>query len=450
VKYILRILGLILLIQSIASCKKEEVPSLTTSEVTDVLATSASCGGTIINEGSARIIARGICYSKKNKPTILDNRTYEGSGMGTFMSNMSKLDGGIVYYVRAYATNAAGTGYGIVQSFTTLGQIPFAVTTFPTNVSSLEVTLNGTVNPNYLSTTVTFEYGTTTSYGSTIAGIPSPIMENIDSNISVTLSGLSPETTYHFRIKATNSIGTIYGEDLTFVLPSPVYDIDANIYQTVTIGTQTWMSENLKTTKYSDGTPIPLLTDPFLWLYTVTPCYCWLNDSIKYKDINGALYNWYSVATGNLCPTGWHVPTLIDWQTLFYYLEANGFNYDGTTTGNKYAKSLASLLGWESSSSQGAVGNTDYPNYRNKSGFTALWNGSIGNGIFNDEIGRRGGWWSSSTGECPSWWPTRDPTRPPNYNYFACFESLTFTGADVSVLSDSRNGGLAVRCLKDN
>jgi uncharacterized protein (TIGR02145 family) len=445
VKYILRTLGLILLIQSIASCKKEEVPSLTTSEVTEILATSASCGGTIINEGSARIIARGICWSKRNKPTILDNRTYEGSGMGTFMSNMSKLDGGTVYYVRAYATNAAGTGYGIVQSFTTLGQIPFAVTTFPTNVSSLEVTLNGTVNPNYLSTTVTFEYGTTTSYGSTIAGIPSPIMENIDSNISVTLSGLNPETTYHFRIKATNSLGTNYGEDLTFVFPSPVYDIDANIYQTVTIGTQTWMSENLKTTKSSDGTPIPLVIDPNMW-YIVTPCYCWLNDSIKYKDINGALYNWYSVATGNLCPTGWHVPTFNDWQTLNNYLEANGFNYDGTTTGNKYAKSLASLLGWESSSFQGAVGNTDYPNYRNKSGFTAVWTGNISNGIFNDEIGRWGGWWSSSTGGCPCWWPTIHF----NYNDFAWIETLTFTGADVPVHGDFKNGGLAVRCLKDN
>jgi uncharacterized protein (TIGR02145 family) len=444
VKYILRILGLILLIQSIASCKKEEVPSLTTSEVTDVLATSASCGGTIINEGSARIIARGICYSKKNKPTILDNRTYEGSGMGTFMSNMSKLDGGTVYYVRAYATNDAGTGYGIVQSFTTLGQIPFAVTTFPTNVSSLEVTLNGTVNPNYLSAIVAFDYGITISYENTIAAIPSPIIGNIDSNVSVTLSGLKPETTYHFRIKATNSIGTIYGEDLTFVLPSPVYDIDANSYQTVTIGTQTWMSENLKTTKYSDGTPIPLLTDPILWLSTVTPCYCWLNDSIKYKAINGALYNWYSVATGNLCPIGWHVPNFIEWYTLNSYLQANGFNYDGTIMGNKYAKSLASLIGWESSSIQGAVGNTDYPNYRNKSGFTALWNGSIGEGIFYAEIGRGSWWWSSSTGErncyCPNF----------SYNDFAWIESLIVTEVDVSMLSDFKRHGLAVRCLKDN
>jgi uncharacterized protein (TIGR02145 family) len=100
-----------------------------------------------------------------------------------------------------------------------------------------------------------------------------------------------------------------------------VEDMDGNKYSTVVIGTQVWLASNLKTTKYSDGTAIPLVTDGTVWLNNVTPGYCWYNnDATTYKSTYGALYNWYTVNTGKLCPTGWHVPTNTEWSKLTNYL----------------------------------------------------------------------------------------------------------------------------------
>lgn len=101
----------------------------------------------------------------------------------------------------------------------------------------------------------------------------------------------------------------------------PVTDIDGNSYNIVKIGTQTWMAENLKTTKYSDGTIIPLVTSNSAWIALTTPAYCWFNnDATTYKDKNGGLYNLYTVMTGKLCPIGWHVPSNAEWITLGTFL----------------------------------------------------------------------------------------------------------------------------------
>lgn len=100
-----------------------------------------------------------------------------------------------------------------------------------------------------------------------------------------------------------------------------VTDVDGNTYKTVKIGGQVWMAENLKTTKYNDGTSIPLVTDSKAWGNLSTPAYCWYNNAESTnKNTYGALYNWYTVNTGKLCPAGWHVPTDAEWTTLTTYL----------------------------------------------------------------------------------------------------------------------------------
>lgn len=100
-----------------------------------------------------------------------------------------------------------------------------------------------------------------------------------------------------------------------------VTDIEGNIYKTVTIGTQVWMAENLKTTKYNDGTSIPLVTDNNAWIKLSTPGFCWYNnDAVTNKSTFGALYNWYTVNTSKLCPTGWHIPNDTEWGILTTYL----------------------------------------------------------------------------------------------------------------------------------
>ena len=146
-----------------------------------------------------------------------------------------------------------------------------------------------------------------------------------------------------------------------------VTDIDGNVYKTIKIGTQTWMAENLKTTKLNDGTAIPHVTDNVVWQDAVNPAYCWYNNTKAGNEKNGILYNGYTAQNLKLAPIGWHVPTKAEWETLINYLIANGYNFDGTTTGNKIAKSLASKTNWETSNLLGAVGNTLADN--NKSGF---------------------------------------------------------------------------------
>jgi uncharacterized protein (TIGR02145 family) len=140
------------------------------------------------------------------------------------------------------------------------------------------------------------------------------------------LTGLTANTIYYVRAYATNSMGTAYGNQVTFktttdVETNTVTDIDGNIYHTVTIGTQVWMVENLKTTKYRNGDPIPNVTGN-AWAALTTGAYCWYNnDAATYKATYGALYNWYAVADSrNIAPTGWHVPTDAEWTTLTTFL----------------------------------------------------------------------------------------------------------------------------------
>ena len=126
-----------------------------------------------------------------------------------------------------------------------------------------------------------------------------------------------------------------------------VKDIDGNIYKTLKIGNQIWMTENLRTQNYNDGTPIPLVIDSMIpdgWAGLTAPGYCWYaNDSAMYASPHGALYNYYVVAdtnSHNVCPVGWHVPSDIEWTSLTDYLTNNGFGHGGN--GSDIAKSMAS------------------------------------------------------------------------------------------------------------
>ncbi len=131
----------------------------------------------------------------------------------------------------------------------------------------------------------------------------------------------SPNTTYYVRAYATNSAGTGYGSQLSVTTPGAVTYVDGNVYNIVIIGTHVWMKENLKTTKYNDGSNIPLVIDSTTWVNLTTPGYCWYNnDATSHKNTYGALYNWYAVNTGKLCPAGWYVPSDTEWQTLMNYL----------------------------------------------------------------------------------------------------------------------------------
>jgi uncharacterized protein (TIGR02145 family) len=162
----------------------------------------------------------------------------------------------------------------------------------------------------------------------------------------------------------------IYITSICICRAQTVTDADDNTYEVVTLGTQTWMAENLKTTKYNDRIEIPEIKDSLAWLSETEGAYTWFRNDSTNKQVHGALYNWYSVNTGKLCPAGWHVPTNDKWITMENYLIANGYNYDGTTNGdwatnNKIAKSLADVYSWNPSDNIGSPGNSDFPVKRN-------------------------------------------------------------------------------------
>ena len=237
---------------------------------------------------------------------------------------------GTTYHYRVKADNSLGITYGVDMTFTTLGQVPTATTLNATNLHPATATLQGLVCANYLSTTVSFEYGTSTSYGSSIIASPNPVSGSTTVTVSAPISALTEGTTYHFRIKGVNSLGTTYGDDKTFVAsgPAPVIDIEGNVYSVIQIGTQIWKAENLKTTKYNDNSDIPNVTDNNTWIALSTPGFCWYNnDASTYKNTYGALYNWYAVNTDKLCPSGWHVPSDDEFTTFTNFL--GDINYAG-------------------------------------------------------------------------------------------------------------------------
>ncbi len=179
-------------------------------------------------------------------------------------------------------------------------------------------------------------------------------------------------------------------------------DADGNIYNTVKIGTQVWMAENLKTTKYNDGTPITNVKEDKEWGNLTTGAYCNYDNLNRNAEIYGRLYNWHAVNTGKLTPEGWHVPSEEDWTILQNYLISNGYNFDGSREEDKIAKSLCAKTNWkllkgeESESLPGAPGVEHGKN--NSSGFSALPGGIRSRGGLFGSIGELSYWWSVNEG----------------------------------------------------
>jgi len=178
-----------------------------------------------------------------------------------------------------------------------------------------------------------------------------------------------------------------------------VKDIDGNVYHTIKIGNQVWTVENLRTTTYRDGYPITLDTATATWDKGTNGKYCYYNNTTNPDSIKkyGALYNWYAVSSKKLAPEGWHIPTNEDWEILEAYLVENGYNWDGTKTENKYAKSLATKTDWFFDKTPGSIGCDLSKN--NASGFSALPGGNrYYTGLFGNK-GYYGNFWSESDTE---------------------------------------------------
>jgi uncharacterized protein (TIGR02145 family) len=198
--------------------------------------------------------------------------------------------------------------------------------------------------------------------------------------------------------------------------PDPVTDSEGNIYKTVKIGTQIWMAVNLKSTRFTDGTTIPLITDTTEWTSLSASGYCWYsNDEASNKNLYGALYNGYAVSDSNLCPTGWHVPSKEEWQQLITFLG------DSITDGSKLKE--AGTDHWLTPN-KGAT---------NSSGFTALPAGfRYLQGSFASVLSFTCFWSSTETANNDQW-----------------YTGLYFGDASVIMDHRSKKYGFSVRCVKD-
>ena len=369
------------------SCRKDPViPSLTTSDATNVTINSLTTGGDITSDGRSMITVSGICYGTTTGPTIENSVTTDGSMGGTFVSKLTGLTPNTMYYIRAYATNKVGTSYGnevtattAPPALSTLSTTAISSTTINSAVSGGSITSGGNDSVTVRGVCWATTTGPTTTNDKTTDGAGT-------GNFVSTLTGLHSGVVYYVRAYATNSTGTAYGDEIIF--STKIADVEGNTYNTVPIGTQIWMAENLKTTKFNDNTSIPIITDNTLWENATSSAYCWYaNDGPTNKPIYGAIYNFYTVATGKLCPTGWRVPSDADFQTLESFLgmdplQLNSYGWRGTNQGAK----MKNTTGW-------ATG----MNGTNTSGWSALPGGyRYGlSGVFND-IGLLTYWWSST------------------------------------------------------
>jgi uncharacterized protein (TIGR02145 family) len=312
------------IVLAIYSCKKNkpDLPEILTGTITDITFTTAISGGIIANDGGTPILSKGLCWDISEYPTTENQKTTEGSGAGSFTSEITQLTPNTLYYLRAYATNIAGTAYG---------------------------------------------------------------------------------------------------NQLTFITSGTTEDADGNIYNSVIIGKQTWMKENLRTTRYSNGDAIPLFTGRLDWYYLVSPGYCYYDNTLNNLNTYGAFYNWYTLDASsnghrNICPTGWHVPTYSDWSVLISYLGGDSVAADKLKETGE--------IHWLNPNN-GAT---------NESDFSALPGGGRDyNGAYYD-IGSYGHWWSSTEFVDGGAW------------------SL-YLGNDTSRVYRQRRfeqDGFSVRCIKDD
>jgi uncharacterized protein (TIGR02145 family) len=205
-----------------------------------------------------------------------------------------------------------------------------------------------------------------------------------------------------------------------------IRDIDGNVYKTIMIGQQRWFAENLKTTRFNDGTEIPNVKDQEAWIHLNYGALCLYNNNLAYADTFGLLYNWYAVNTQKLCPVGWKVPSDEEWKLLEGFADSrymsgnpswNTLGLRGYDAGQR----LKAISGWR-------IGITGTDKY----GFTALPGGEHLSRFY--AAGSSGFWWSSSEAGKSS----------------AYYRSLIYSFEQIARDTHPKRMGFSVRCIKDN
>lgn len=403
------------------------IPAITTAAVTGITRTTATSGGNISSDGCTTITARGVCWSTGTNPTTAGAHTTDGSGPGSFTSNLTGLTPNTTYHLRAYITTGQGTAYGNSLQFNTLS---IAVATLATNaVTSIMATTavsGGNITDD--------GGGNITARGVCWNTNSNPTISNFHTSngtgtgsFTSSLTGLTSSTTYYVRAYATNSAGTAYGNQVSFRSGFSCGDQwtdprDGKTYQTVQIGNQCWFAENLNIGTRINGSSDQ--TDN-----GVIEKYCY-DDIESNCSVYGGLYQWDELmqyttneSPQGVCPAGWHIPSDNEWKTLEMYLgmsqEVTELTlWRGTMEGSK----LKATSGWYMNG-----------NGTNESGFTALPSGFRGT---DGQFYYGGNWtdfWSSSQINIDLAWS----------------RALGYSRDNIGRYEDSKKFGFSIRCIKD-
>ncbi|MDP3451369.1 MAG: FISUMP domain-containing protein [Bacteroidales bacterium] len=542
-------------------------PTVTTSTVADITTGTASGGGSVTSDGGGAVSARGVCWSTSQNPTILDNKSSDGTGSGNFSSTIFGLEPNSTYYVRAYATNSAGTSYGSSSSFTTktTETLVGAEQMFPSSAGNTSaITLDGVsvtcevINGFYIyqgdiilaapqaqgvatkgaalniqtrhwpdnriyyninqslpdPTRVTqainaivqvsnlefiqrtgesnyidfvFDHTGCSSFLGMVGGrqdirlanwatmgnviheichalgmlhehsksgrnnfitvVSSNIIERYAHNFAeFTKSINTPINPEAFDFQSimlysstsfsknnnptiTKKDGSTWAVQRQFLSTSDIEmintlyppiavtmrDADNNVYETVTIGSQIWMDENLRVTRYKDRTSITMNSSDAGWSNSTTGSFCWYGNSEANKTVYGALYNWNAVNSGKLCPDGWRVPTDADWTIMTDFI--------GGLIGNSgKLKSTGTAL-WAAPN----TGATNSTGFSAKPGGYRYFTGAFGGQGYGAD------WWSSTEASADKSW-----VYGVNYN-----------SNNITRYNDFKRNGFAVRCIKE-
>lgn len=284
--------------------------AITTTSASSVTNNSAVSGGTISSDGGSAITQRGVCWSTSQNPTTADSKTSDGTGTGTFSSNITGLNPGTTYYVRAYSTNSIGTAYGNQVSFTTAATVPVLTTTNASSVTSTSASSGGNISNDGGASVTSRGVCWSTSQNPTISN--SKTTDGTGTGVfTSSITGLSPGTTYYARAYATNSAGTGYGNQVTFTTPA-----------TPPVITTTSLS-NITTTSFTTGGTITsdggaaVTARGVCWSTTPNPT------TANSKTTNGTGTGTFTSSVSGLTPG------------ITYYVRAYATNSAGTSYGNE-------------------------------------------------------------------------------------------------------------------
>lgn len=414
--------------------------TIITLPINNIGTSTAISGGNITNNGGTAVTQRGIVWSTSPNPTTANNSTNNGGGTGNFTSILTGLTATTTYYVRAYAINTAGTAYGNELSFATTAGAG-SITALNCNSATNNGTLTAGALASEVSSIVPYTVGNGGSYNSQtvnstgITGLTAILSSgsfaNGSGSLTYTISGTPFSAgTASFALNIGGQTCTLTRAIDTPSLSNPGAGVtfDGYVYATIVLGNgQEWMAENLITSTYANGDPIPNVIDEIQWQNLTTGAWSHLYNDSQYENPYGKLYNRYAVTDSrNVCPTGWHIPSDTEWSAFINYLDPNadgGSNATNTAGGKMKSTGTQYWL---------------FPNQdaTNESGFSGLPGGKrSSDGIFYviGGEGRNGHWWSSTQFN-----PSSHLGR-----------KLDWGSGAAAIYNYADEDGLSVRCLRD-